>query len=203
MTEPNIEKVVYNEARRDGYWYVLSQMAYYNWVADFIAWAPKKGILEIEIKRTWEDYNNDKRKICDYRASREIKDRLRRKTRVGWSKQERLPPVTKYEFLRGLYPCLWRPNYFVYAAPAELADRIANDIECPSKFGIWSIYTSRNGHCYVQKIRKVTRLCTITPEWQARFEKDALKRALAAMDVYFGYKGFVPEVMRQGLKLIG
>jgi hypothetical protein len=202
MTEPNIEKLCYNEARGDGYWWVLPEVSYYAWIADFIAWGPRKGVLEIEVKRTYEDYCADKRKVCDFRTSRMIKRKDGRHAVVGWvgNKKHDIPQVTKYEFLNGAYPCSWRPNYFVYAAPEELALRIAADTERPSRFGVWSIYKARNGSHYVKKLVMTRKLCTIKPEWVQKLEKDMFKRAMNAMDTYFGYRG-VPKVERSGLKI--
>jgi len=208
-TKPNIEKLAYNEARGDGYWWVIPELTYYAWVADFIAWGPQKGVLEIEVKRTWEDYNNDKRKVCDFRTSRRIKRKDGRYDVVKWAgnKYHEIQAVTKYEFLIGSYPCSWRPNYFAYAAPEELALRIAKDPERPARFGVWSIYKARNNGYYLKKIVMTRKLCSLRPEWQNKFKEAVLKRALNAMDSYFGYQGFrevdKDTVERVGLKIVG
>lgn len=73
MIEP-IYQAAHSYIKRSGYRWMIPELSYAGWSADFIAWGPSKGILEIEKKLTWSDYCADKLKSCDYRHSFTLRD---------------------------------------------------------------------------------------------------------------------------------
>ena len=175
----DLDRAVYNHVRGSGYRWCVPEVGYKDWYADFIAWGPGKGVLEIETKRTFTDYVADKRKKSNDRRRRRQwnpEPRLRGRYRV----YDLLPPLTKWEWLLGLWPCQWRPTNFVIAAPWELATQIVKDKNYPSCFGIWG-----NSVNTLQVIRRSTRLCRLRPEQQGRFERDIMKRAVNFLDNYY------------------
>lgn len=143
--------------------------------------------MEIEIKKTWADYCNDYNKLSKDREN------MARKLQYKYTTNKYIPfhrmdyenivkAAIKKEWLLGLYPCGWRPQYFVYAAPQELAKKIAEDTRVPEGFGIWEV---RERH--ICSIKKMKRLCTLTPEQMGRFRNDVFSRAMYILDNL--YKG--------------
>jgi len=165
-----IEQVVYRDGKRKGFWWLVPELDY-GWKADFIAFGPKKGIYEIEIKRSWQDYQNDFRKSRTLAGTGKFLKRQR-----SWHRET----VTKYQWLLGSYPCRWRPTHFVYVAEGDLADRIANDPAKPKQFGVWKVVGR-----YLVGLKKPRRLCKITPEQMGKFRHDLFNRALWFMDTYY------------------
>ena len=112
----SFDAAVYYHARYSGYWAIVPEMSYKDWRADFICWGPKKGILEIEVKHSWSDYQNDFFKDCRRRQLKISEWRCFRNVR-----DKNIPRVSKHEWLLGQYPSSWAPTHFLYAAPLELA----------------------------------------------------------------------------------
>lgn len=175
MSAPNLEREVYQYARANGYWWLIPELSYAYWAADFIAWGPKKGILEIEVKRSWNDYRADGKKCGD--------------RKLDLDSDIKYPEVSKHEWLRGDYPCRWRPTHFVFAAPKELAHRILDDPQLPKGFGVWSVetagYRAEGPYYCVNTIKAMRRLIKIRPEQVGRFKKAAWERALWFMDTQY------------------
>lgn len=79
---------------------------------------------------------------------------------------------------------MWRPEYFVYAAPTELAKRIAADPALPKPFGVWSVKEiPAHGTCleyaHVQSsLKRMRKLVTLTPEQHGRFRNAVFNRSL-------------------------
>lgn len=184
-----IERAVYHHARMRGYYWIVPEISYGNWFADFICCGPQKGVLEVEIKRSWSDYQNDY-----------LKSVTRFPTQKNYFKRDRYynninkkPQVMKYKWLLGSYPCPWRPEYFVYAAPTELAERIAADPNLPKPFGVWPVKEvpasgTRLEYANVQyHLKRMRRLITLTSEQRGRFKNDIFKRALTIVDKIYDY----------------
>lgn len=173
---------IFHHARGLGYRWVLPEVPYHVWYADWIAWGPRKGILEIEFKRSMTNARADARKVSDYRSHRFSHGRVREiaqtlrgpyhySTKVAY--EGKIPSVSKHEWLCGSYPCRWRPNYFVMAAPIELAEQIRDAGILSKSFGIWGV--RKNGG--VVTLRKMSRLCKLESGKFRAFEQAMRERA--------------------------
>lgn len=200
-----IATAVYQYCKYNNYYWIIPEMSYHEWRADFIAYGPKKGILEIEIKTSWADYKNDRKKMTkrlepiEKILPRVYENRLGQKnlfSPVSRRLYENPIMLPKYEWLLGDYPCRWRPNKFVYAAPHELAQRIADDPDRPKQFGVWAVKitkygTGESGTCQpveygtCEPIARCVKLQKIKPEHHSIFTQEAMKRALWFMDNWF------------------
>jgi len=159
-----IESAIFRALRfRLGYKSVVPEVQYQGWVADFIAHKPGT-ILEVEIKRSWEDYRADFRKA-----------------QLRFSGP--LPHIKKHSWLQGDYPCAWRPSHFAFAAHKELAIKIAEDPDLPPAYGVMSLVWVDNrsdlkAAWYYQKMLKPTRrLLKLRPEQEGRCKKALCRRA--------------------------
>jgi hypothetical protein len=154
-------------------------MAYAEFYADFICWGPQKGILEIEIKNSWSDYQNDYKKgFC------RLPTQVSLEQRRFWKYMEihKRPFISKHNWLLGSYECQWRPEYFIYAAPRWLAERIANDPNLPKSFGVWPIIETKHGARVGYVLKKMRRLIRLKPEQHGKFRKAMFDRALHVID---------------------
>ena len=171
-----IESAMYHYLKRNAYWWVMPELDY-KFRADFIAWGSKKGVLEVEIKRTWADYRHDYVKSVDSHLNWAHFNKKGRDI----THPKRFPTVQKHNWLKGNYPCNWRPEYFMYAAEPELAKRIADDPALPKGFGVVKVRNENN----VYSLKRVARLITLTPEQHGRFRKDVFKRAMSQADKFY------------------
>jgi len=190
MIYGSLHKAVYRHARhRKGFWFLIPELSYNGWIADFIGFRPRGVILEIEIKHSWPDYKADYNKCCHAKQDK----RWRRLLLNG----KRFPTISKAEWLCGNYPCgRWRPTHFVYAAPKEIAEKIIADPNLPKPFGVWSFEDDpddKGGYCY-SKCKNMARLIKPQPEWVGKMNIDIFKRARNMMDAS-AKKEFKEEVI--------
>lgn len=173
----NYYNAIYRYLLARGYWWVLTEMSYHSFYADFIASKPVGGIiLELELKTSWNDYRNDYLKSGNYRSH------SLRKRSLKYKKVVQSPVCeSKYEWLTGNYPCRWKPTHFAYAAPAELAHRIYHDKYRNRAFGVLEI----RGENDVRSLSPVRRLHKLKEGEYSRFKDDAFKRAMNFMTKYF------------------
>ena len=179
----SIEAAVYWYCKHLGYHCVVPEQGYECWFADFIAWAPQKGILEIEIKRSWSDYRADANKTCSLRS-----ELWNKRTARSWNcckKAREIQPMTKYEYLRGAYTMSWKPTHFVFAAPLDLAKQIAADPDRPTHLGVWGVNIERSPYNSVVNLKRMRRLYRIQPEAMARFKADLFDRAIRTLDNHY------------------
>lgn len=164
---------------RSRYKWVVSEIEYHGFRADFIAFGGDK-IVEIEVKESWSDYQRDKKKSTNPRWSLFNKMQSKQNKKAGFHKfgiHARPPDMTKYEWLMGDYPAWWKPTHFVYAAPQSLAEKIAADPEKPGPFGVWyAPERSDGGVGSAYSMVNAKRLCKIKPEWISRYKDKMFER---------------------------
>jgi hypothetical protein len=200
----DIEVKIYRYLKMNQYWWVVPRISYSVWEADLIAWGSHKGILEVEIKRSWADYNNDKLKhtyqlrevLSDLDKAHNLileKEISKLKKIVAPEKLRSLyesfkvAPVYKYDALLNFFDLSWRPNYFMYAAPIELAEKISADPNRKHPFGV--IGVRDNGQVLV--LNKTMRLCKLRPWYMANFRNELFKRSMNFMDKYFQWNKYI------------
>jgi hypothetical protein len=177
----NSNRAVFWYLRKRGYKYVIPELSYNGWFGDFIASGLRSGgILEVELKHSWTDYKNDYAKSCDWRSEAMNKIKSKQNDVLYWGRQE-VAFVSKYDFLTGDYPALWKPNYFAYAAPGELAQRIKEDRTRPKPFGVLEI--KPNGK--VISLSPSNRIRKLDPCEANLCRVDSNRRAVNFMDNYY------------------
>ena len=189
----NVHYAVYWRLKRLKYWWVVPELNYESWFGDFIGATGKGKIIEVEIKHSWSDYQADKWKSKPRRhwwsVEKQIIERgINHKKRIGPSDKP-VPDLTKWEFLKGDFPCRWRPNYFVIAAPGDLADKIMTDPELPKGFGVWGVEPTLGSRgpqdCIVRVLRRTPRLAKTRPHWMAEYQKAMAKRCCSLLDAQY------------------
>jgi len=189
-----LEEYVYYYTKVHKYWWAIPRFHYAHWEADFICFGPGKGILEVEIKTSWSDYRADAKKVtyeeCFGIGSKDAqyfkkmeRDISKLNTRSAQWKPPKTPmaPISKHDWLLRDYPCAWRPNYFVYAAPVKLAQKIAKDEKRKVPFGVWGFTDDGYGIPYITP----RKLMKFRPWWMGEFKFSSWKRAMWFMDTYF------------------
>lgn len=205
-----LELCTYAHIKELKYWWLIPRMSYACWEADFIAFAPKKGIMEVELKMTWGDYKSDGKKFMDGWSGHALWTRLfaqtekKKKDKTRKVPKPRVSPIIyKYDWLLGDYPCAWRPNYFMYAAPIKLAEKIMNDPERKKCFGVLGVIEEGEdkdvhkleyggtiswikGKRYRTKtLVPAKKLMELHPIWMPKFKEATFKRSGWFMDTYF------------------
>jgi hypothetical protein len=186
-----IERAVIRHLLSTGYYNALPEVSWGPFRADFIAWGSGADIIEVEVKRTFEDYLADfsKESVTRLEHAEELKEKKTgRRPLIVWQykRKGKTPPVvpeTKYLALWSQSQ-EWSPTHFVYAAPEEVALKIALDKNRPQFFGVWAFRQFRDGRnsfYHYKTICQVRRIKRISPEEMTRFERTAGKRALAIL----------------------
>lgn len=184
-----LEKAVVRHLLSTGYYNALPEVSWGPFRADFIAWGSGADIIEVEVKRTFEDYLADfsKESVTRLEHAEVLKEKKTgRRPLIVWQykRKGKTPPVvpeTKYEAMWSRSQG-WGPTHFVYAAPEEIAIKIASDRKRPNYFGVWAFRQFRDGrnqYYHYKTLCNVRRIRTITPQEMAQFERIAGKRALA------------------------
>jgi len=172
-----LEANVFRLLRYRGYSWAFPQMSYGCWIADFIAWGKGKGILEVEIKRTWADYKNDYKKSATKNC-----------LRGGYSFMNDVRIKKLSWLVDGKTNGKWRPNLFIYCAEPELAERIVNDSDLPKGFGVWKIDRKHLYSCD-GVIKRPRRLYKLSDKEFDGFKEAAFKKSLHLMDKYWEFVG--------------
>lgn len=176
MTRNEFLLAVLHHLRYRGYYWILPEVDY-GWKADFIGFYGSN-IIEVETKNSWSDYKKDALKSDEWIRIKMLRQLVKKhKPKSYHYYYPKVPAVTKYEFLQGSYPCVWKPNYFVYAAPFELAERIAADPLRPKCFGVWGVRDKDYG-CNVWNLSPMRKLYTAHSEHIDALFRTMCKRLL-------------------------
>jgi hypothetical protein len=200
MRYQTFHRAIIGHLLASGYWKVLPEVSWNGWFADYIAWGTKPGVLEVEVKQSWSDYLNDRIKSCSDRVRMFDQFWNEHRQPGDWYPPKlrkairQIPARRKYECLWS-GPARWRPTHFLYAAPMELACRIAADPERPRQFGVWGFrfvpevkhetYTARAYWQFEKSHAPARRIRTMTPDEFSQFNRQAGDRACTVLrDLY-------------------